>query len=61
MRFIVVPELCISCGLCTTLAPEVFEMCPEGYARAIPGAPEEARATASDAAECCPVGAIREE
>ena len=61
MGFIVVPELCISCGLCTTIAPEAFEMCPEGYARAIPGAPASARETAAEAADCCPVGAIREE
>ena len=61
MNFIVVPELCISCGLCTTIAPEVFEMCSKGYARAIPGAPEEARETAAEAADCCPVGAIFEE
>ena len=61
MNYIVSAELCISCGLCTTLAPEVFEMCSEGYARAIPDAPEDARETAAEAADCCPVGAIREE
>ena len=58
MSFAVAPELCISCGLCTTIAPEVFEMCSEGYARAIPGAPETAMETAAEAADCCPVGAI---
>ena len=41
MKYYVDPEECISCGLCTEIAPEVFEIGPEGYARTIPDASDE--------------------
>lgn len=53
-----VNDSCIGCGLCTGIAPEVFEM-DEGHARvkAQPSDP----AQAQDAMSQCPVSAIEEE
>ena len=60
MKYYVDPEECISCGLCTEIAPEVFEIGPEGYARTIPDASDEVLEQAAEAADSCPVGAIKE-
>ena len=57
MKAFVDPELCIGCTQCAGLCPEVYQM--EGtLAVAIPG--EEVPA-AVDAAQACPVSAIRME
>lgn len=56
-----VNENCIGCGLCAGICPEVFSMTDEGVATAIETeVPAEAEATAAEAKDSCPVGAIEE-
>lgn len=59
MKAFVDPDLCIGCTQCASLCPEVYTM--EGtLAVALLGeVPPEAVASAVDAAEACPVSAIR--
>lgn len=59
MKAFVDPSLCIGCTQCAGLCPEVYTM--EGtLAVALPGdIPPEAAACAVEAAEACPVSAIR--
>ena len=57
----VVNDGCIGCGLCEGTCPEVFHMTDEGIAAAIETeVPEEALASAAEAKDGCPVGAIEE-
>ncbi len=50
---------CTGCTLCTDIAPEVFAMGDDGLARAKADAvPAAAEASAKEAADSCPVGAI---
>ncbi|MCM8710702.1 ferredoxin [Clostridium sp. SYSU_GA19001] len=52
-------EACISCGLCPSLCPEVFEMEDDGKAGVITDeVPEGAADSAKEAEESCPVNAI---
>ena len=59
MKAFVDPSLCIGCTQCAGLCPEVYTM--EGtLAVALPGdIPPETAASAVEAAEACPVSAIR--
>lgn len=51
-------EGCISCGLCVSVCPEVFQMGQEGTAEVI-SQPNEAQAPmVQEAAEGCPVSVI---
>lgn len=50
-------DLCVSCGLCTQVCPEVFEEGPEEIAQVKPDADPNA-ACIQDAVDQCPVGAI---
>ena len=61
MKAFVDPELCIGCTQCAGLCPGVYQM--EGtLAVAIPGdIPPDEVPLAVDAANACPVGAIRVE
>ena len=61
MKAFVDPELCIGCTQCAELCPEVYQM--EGtLAVAIPGdIPPDEVPLAVDAANACPVGAIKVE
>ena len=55
-----VNDSCIGCGLCEGTCPEVFSIQGD-VAVAIDGeVPESALATAAEAKECCPVGAIED-
>jgi ferredoxin len=50
---------CIGCGLCAETCPEVFRMAEDGLAEAYqPEVPDEARDTATEARDSCPVSVI---
>lgn len=53
-----VNDACIGCGLCTSVAPGVFELTDSGKAAVLaqPTDPTQAR----EAKDQCPVGAIQE-
>jgi ferredoxin len=52
-------DLCIGCGLCADICPEVFEMDDESIAAVIVDViPSEAEESAKEAAASCPVEAI---
>lgn len=58
MKALVDHDICIGCGICATICPEVFKM-NDDKATVIqkPVAPEN-EASAKEAAEACPVTAI---
>jgi ferredoxin len=59
MKAFVDKETCISCGICPSISPEVFDMEDEGKARSIVDVvPSEAEDSAREAADSCPVNAI---
>lgn len=51
-------DLCIGCGVCASLCPDVFEIDDEGKARVIEGADCNTAGCCQDAADSCPVAAI---
>lgn len=56
-----VNDNCIGCGLCASICPEVFEMTDEGVAKASEMDVDTAQeASAQEAMDGCPVGAIEE-
>ncbi len=60
MRARVDTELCISCGLCPDICPEVFEMGEDDKARTkIDPVPPAAETTCREAADQCPSSAIQ--
>lgn len=59
MKAEVSQETCIGCGLCPSIAPDVFELQEDGKAHAIANpVPEESEDAAKEAEESCPVNAI---
>ena len=59
MNALVDQDLCIGCGLCPSIAPNVFEMREDDKAHAIVDKiPEDDEAEAQESAESCPVNAI---
>lgn len=59
MKAVVNKDECISCGLCPSTCPEVFEFGDDGKAEAIVDTvPKECESTAEEAAEGCPTSAI---
>ena len=53
-------ELCIGCGLCAEICPEVFAMGEDMIAIVIvEESPESAQGCVQDAADSCPVEAIQ--
>jgi ferredoxin len=59
MKAYVNKDECISCGLCPSLCPEVFEMEDDGKAGVITEeVPEGAIDSAKEAEESCPTNAI---
>lgn len=61
MRAYVDEDLCIGCGFCAGVAPEVFEMNDAGKAVAVADTTDDNRDSVQEAIDGCPVSAIREE
>ncbi|HEY8422654.1 MAG TPA: ferredoxin [Thermoclostridium sp.] len=60
MKAFVDKDVCIGCGLCADLCPEVFNIDDDGTASAIDtDIPEDAEDAAKEAAAQCPVEAIK--
>ena len=52
-------DTCISCGLCPSLCPEIFQFNDDGKAEAIvKEVPTDLEDSAQEAADSCPVSAI---
>ena len=52
-------DMCISCGICLTVCPEVFGFDDNSLAEAIvEKIPDECLSAAQEARECCPVNVI---
>ena len=61
MKFKVNKEICIGCGACQAIAPDVFEIDEDGLATANTNeVNEDIKEDAIDAMEGCPVNAIEE-
>lgn len=59
MKAYVDKDACISCGLCPSICPEVFEMEDDGKAGVVTDeVPESQKDSAKEAEESCPVNAI---
>jgi len=62
MRVTVDEDTCIGCGLCAEDCPEVFEMNDDKVrVKADDGVPEDVTKSCKEAAENCPVEAIKME
>ncbi len=61
MKVRVDQDLCIACGACIDLAPNIFDWDDEGLAHVIVDeVPEEEEELAQEAMELCPTEAIKE-
>ena len=61
MKLKVDKDICIGCGACAAIAPEVFEINDEGLATTIVDeVADEVKDDAIDAKDGCPVSAIEE-
>ncbi|MDY6867027.1 MAG: ferredoxin [Chloroflexota bacterium] len=59
MRVVVDEDLCLGCGICEGLAPEVFSMANEPFAEVlVDPVPEEFEEAVRESAEECPEEAI---
>ena len=58
MKAIVDQDICIGCGLCPQLCPEVFKMQDDKATAYVDPAPEGVMDKCRDAADQCPVNAI---
>ena len=52
-------DLCIGCGLCTEICPEVFEMGDDGQAHVIDAAACDSSDCCDEARDSCPTDAIK--
>ncbi len=59
MKAIVDEETCIGCGLCAETCPEVFEMGDDKARTKVDEVPANAADSCREAAENCPVEAIK--
>lgn len=59
MEKVKVNENCFGCGACTSIAPEVFALGDDGYAKAISNEVDDKEIdSVKEAMECCPASAI---
>ena len=58
MKAKVDPDVCIGCGLCPTICPEVFKMDGDKAVVHVEAVPKEVEAECKKASEDCPVSAI---
>lgn len=58
MKAIVDPEVCVGCGLCPEICPEVFQMPGELAVVKVDPVPKAAEAACRHAMNDCPVNAI---
>ena len=58
MKFVVIDEKCIQCGLCAEIAPEIFELPDDSTAKVKAQPTEENEGVAVEAAKSCPTEAI---
>lgn len=59
MKVFVDPDICLGCGICTGIAPDVFSLGPQPYAVVIlDPVPAHLIADVKDAVEQCPEEAI---
>ena len=61
MKAIVDKDTCTGCGLCSETCPEVFEMVDDIAKVKVDPVPADAEGTCKEAAEGCPVEAIKVE
>lgn len=62
MKVFVEDDLCIACGNCIEICPEVFQWNDEGISEAVTDeVPPDMVETAHEAVESCPTDAIKEE
>lgn len=54
-------DVCIGCGLCTGIEPDVFRIGDDGLAEAYADVTKENEANVDEAVNSCPVGAISKE
>ena len=60
MKVNVNKDMCIGCGACAAVCPEVFELNDEGYAVAKGEVAPEVESKVHDAMDGCPASAIEE-
>ena len=60
MKLKVNKDLCIGCGACQAVCPEVFEIEDDGLATVISNINDNVKEDAIDAKEGCPTSAIEE-
>jgi len=56
-KLVVNRDICIGCGLCASLCPEVFELDEDTYKSKVKGPCPDSKAC-QNAIDSCPVGAI---
>ncbi|WP_099470084.1 ferredoxin [Konateibacter massiliensis] len=60
MRAFVDQDMCIGCGMCVGVEPDVFRMNDEDKAEGYADTTDATRETVAEAIDMCPVGAISE-
>ena len=58
MKVRIIKEECIACGMCTDIAPEIFELGDDASEVKVDEVPPSEQAAVREAAESCPTEAI---